>query len=344
MSSDIVFSWAENAEGRLVPIDSVPNGLQCGCVCPRCHERLLARHGQVNEHGFAHHSEKRGANLNICYQVTLYKLAEQIIQSKKCVLAPSYYGIYQAELLKFEDVQVDGRYEREDKQPDVIATTANGKQYLIEFVFSYKVQHMHALDYRNMACIEIDLSNQTLDTLESFLLNSTQEKKWLNNIHYFKSIETLYHNSNKDVRVVDVDVCQDCKLSEICCAVKFHINMLTIENNGNRYRLCKTDEYNRRMELLAEHEIEQKRLEAEREEQKRLDEAQRQEERERREQLYKQRQIAIASGKKSCFNCKRNLSWANRDGKANCGPWLSLRTPQRPSPEYAAQCKFYKKE
>lgn len=344
MSSDFVFSWAEDAYGKLVHVDYVPRGLKCGCLCPYCHEQLLARHGDVKEHGFAHHSDKRGANLNICYQVTLYKLAEQIIQSKKYVLAPSYYGIYKAELLKFEDVEIDGRYEREDKQPDVIATTAKGKQYLIEFVFSYKVQHKHALDYCNMACLEIDLSNQTLDSLEIFLLSSTQDKKWLNNIHYFQGIETLYRNANKNVRVMDIDMCQNCKLSEVCCAVKFHINTLTIENNGKRYRLCKTDEYNRRMELLSEQEIEQKRLEEEMEEQKRLDEAQRQEERERREQLYKQRQIAIVSGKKSCFNCKSNLSWANRDGKANCGPWQSLRTPQRPSPEYAVQCRFYKKK
>jgi len=170
MSSDIVFSWAEDANRKLVHVDTVARGQRCQCVCPYCHEPLLARHGEVKEHGFAHHSDKRGANLNICYQVTLYKLAEQIIQSKKCIFAPSYYEIYKPKLLKFEDVQIDCRYEREDKQSDAIATTADGIQYLIEFVFSYKVQHKQALDYRNMACIEIDLSNQTLNMLEIFCL------------------------------------------------------------------------------------------------------------------------------------------------------------------------------
>ena len=165
MENTLVFSWAENAEGRLVHIDSVPRGLDCGCVCPQCHEPLLARHGEINKHGYAHHSNTRGANLKICYMVTLYKLAEQIIQTNKRVFAPSYYGIFGAKKFDFDDVKIDSKYEREDKQPDVIATSVDGKQYLIEFKFKYKVQHKQAIDYKNLNCLEIDLSNQTLETL-----------------------------------------------------------------------------------------------------------------------------------------------------------------------------------
>ena len=94
MNIDFVFSWAENEQGKMVHVDNVPRGIQCGCKCPYCHERLLARHGEVRQHGFAHHSDTRGANLKICYVVTMYKLAEQIIQNAKRIHAPSYYGIF----------------------------------------------------------------------------------------------------------------------------------------------------------------------------------------------------------------------------------------------------------
>ena len=67
MEKKLIFSWAENADGKIVHVDEVPRGLQCGCSCPHCHERLMARHGDVREHGFAHHSDNRGANLEICY-------------------------------------------------------------------------------------------------------------------------------------------------------------------------------------------------------------------------------------------------------------------------------------
>lgn len=175
MSNNYVFSWAENSEGKMVHVDTVPRGLQCNCVCPYCHERLMARHGDQREHGFAHHSDNRGANLEICYMVILYKLAEQIVQTHKRIHAPSYYGIFPEKDLEFETVKVDSRYDREDKQPDVIATTKDNKQYLIEFVFDYKVQHKKAIDYKNLNCIEIDLRNQKLETLEKFLLFSTEE-------------------------------------------------------------------------------------------------------------------------------------------------------------------------
>lgn len=60
MGNNFVFSWAEDAQGKMVHVDDVPRGLACGCVCPYCREKLLARHGDIKEHGFAHHSDNRG--------------------------------------------------------------------------------------------------------------------------------------------------------------------------------------------------------------------------------------------------------------------------------------------
>lgn len=257
MLNNYVFSWAENSEGEMVHVDSVPRGLQCDCVCPYCHERLMARHGDQREHGFAHHSDNRGANLEICYMVILYKLAEQIVQTHKRIHAPSYYDIFPEKDLEFETVKVDSSYDREDKQPDVIATTKDNKQYLIEFVFDYKVQHKKAIDYKNLNCIEIDLRNQKLETLEKFLLFSTEEKKWLNNYDDFNKIEERYAKANKKVRVVDKTECDKCELYNNCAAVtngKLSYSPLVIENNGTTYRLCKSDLYSSNLQKRREEE------------------------------------------------------------------------------------------
>ena len=61
MANGLVFSWAEDVNGKMVHVDNVPNGSKCKCVCPHCKENLIARHGNIREHGFAHHSENRGA-------------------------------------------------------------------------------------------------------------------------------------------------------------------------------------------------------------------------------------------------------------------------------------------
>ena len=358
MNNDFVFSWAENAVGKMVHVDDVPRGLNCGCTCPNCHEALLARHGEVNEHGFAHHSETRGANLKICYMVIMYKLAEQIVQTKKRIHAPSYYGIFKEKDIEFENVIIDSQYEREDKQPDVIATTKEGKQYLIEFVFKYKVQHKQALDYKNLTCIEIDLSNQSLESLEKFLLSSSEDRKWLNSEDYFNRIEETYHKAGKPVKIVNEAECELCDLKYDCCAVTQSYSPLVIENSGIRYRLCKTESYeqkqkDRKERLEVEERARKERIEW-REEQRRLQEervnkARIQEESNRMNiapidssaNFYSsdERVTVVEAEQRNCLNCQSNLTWANRDGWANCGGYISLGLPrQRVSPEYAKQC------
>ena len=261
--SDYVFSWAEDAAGKMVHVDSVPNGIACNCHCPRCKEPLLARHGKVLTHGFAHHSEDRAANLDICYQVILYKLAEHIIQTAKHIHAPSYYGIYPEKDIWFTDVKVDGQYERADKQPDVVAIADDGTQYLVEFTFAHKVQHKQPLDYRNMNCLEVNLKGQTLESLENFLLYSNEGRKWVNNEKYFISIDTLYQKAGKPIRITQEKTCSSCPIKTDCVGAVLKGNILKIENNGNVYRLCKTREYENRLRRYQEKErrkAEQERL------------------------------------------------------------------------------------
>ena len=334
MSQRFVFSWAENANGQMVHVDDVPRGLDCGCICPNCHERLLARHGEEKEHGFAHHSETRGANLKICYMVIIYKLAEQIIQRKKRIHAPSYFGIFKEQDIEFVDVKIDSHYEREDKQPDVIATTNDGKQYLIEFVFKYKVQHKKAIDYKNLTCLEVDLSNQSLETLEAFLLSSAENRQWLNNDAYFNGIEEMYRNAGKKVKAILVADCVKCELRNRCCAIRCCSLPVVVENSGERYRLCDRNEFERILEDEKQRKIEEERI--------------RQVEKARREELKRledeRNKIRDQTEERTCLKCQCNLEWANKnDGWAYCGchSIMGLKKP-RVNPDYAKQCRGFK--
>jgi len=362
MSDERIFSWAENADGRMVHVDSVPRGLKCNCFCPYCHEPLVARQGEVKEHGFAHHSENRQSRLEICYQVTLYKLAEQIIQQQKRIIAPSYYGIFPSKEIVFLDIKVDSSYEREDKQPDVVATTPDGEQYLIEFTFEYKVQHKQPIDYKNLNCIEIDLAHQSLDTLQHFLTSKpVADCKWVNCDSYFSQIEDRYAKAGKKVKVVCEDKCEQCKLHDFCCVVRDkNSDILEIYNNGKAYRLCKLELFAERELELMKREKEQERVRREQEEYYLRLEEQRRKEEEEQERMHeerikrlqerklkeeaerKRRLEATDPSEWSCFDCESNLAWANRGDKANCGCYISLGVPKNTPPETAKTCKRYR--
>ena len=361
--NEMIFSWAEDASGKMVHVDSVSQGLKCGCTCPRCHEPLQARHGESRAHGFAHHSDNRGANLKICYMVIMYKLTEQIIKQEKRIRVPSYYGIFRERELQFTEVVVDSRYDREDKQPDVIATTVDGEKYLIEFTFADKVQHKQKVDYENLNWLEIDLSSQTLETLRDFLIQSTEDRKWLNNQTYFESIESVYSQHGKKIRVTAESECVNCELKDECCGIRLknQVAPILIENSGKSYRVCKINEYEELKRLRTEERknAEKQRLLFEQEQRKMYrrqllhrEENERQDwlkakeaERSRKEQdeyeIIETSKISPES--RTCFKCRYNLDWMYRnDGYAHCGAYSSMRVHKNTPPDTAKTCKGFR--
>ncbi|CAH1598314.1 conserved hypothetical protein [Vibrio jasicida] len=69
--------------GRLVDISSVERGLKCGCVCPSCGQRLVARFGVEMIPHFAHdkNAESQGVNTEPCalsFWVALRLMIKQV--------------------------------------------------------------------------------------------------------------------------------------------------------------------------------------------------------------------------------------------------------------------------
>lgn len=354
-----VFSWAEDKNGKMVYVDDVPGGASCNCTCPCCHEKLIARHGNERMHGFAHASKERGANLNICLKVITFKLAEQIIATEKKIRIPSYHGIYKAQTIEFESVEINSCFERKDRQPDIIATTKEKQKYLIEFSFNDYVRHKQKVDYKNLNCLEIDLNGQKIsdkNSLKDFLINSDDNRNWLNNDTYFNSIENLYQSKGKSVRLIAEESCQKCPIKNTCCAVrqKGQNYPLLIKHNEQYYQLCKTEKYTQYMKEYERQKEEDKRNREEnlkrdkeiiqnrrKETTNNITDSETNENKKVNQQENSQYDNNIDISERSCFNCKNNLKWANKGGWANCGCYSRLGIHPRNRPEQAINCQSF---
>jgi len=182
-------TYALDASGKMVYIrDVAARGKACNCRCPKCDEPLVAKlgHDGGRQPHFAH---SKGSDCHGAYMTALHKLAEQIIEEEKAVMAPAYKEIEMCRL-SFKEIEVERRTERKDLQPDIVGITEDGLRWFIE------IRNTHEIDERKKAklqesgitCLEIDVREQTLENLRPFLLESADNREWINNPIYDSQI------------------------------------------------------------------------------------------------------------------------------------------------------------
>ena len=85
MSSKAYLTWALNQEGDLVHVYDVPNGNECGCVCPHCKSVLCAKNGGDGERMIHHFAHLSGADCVGAVESALHKMAKDVLSESKCV-------------------------------------------------------------------------------------------------------------------------------------------------------------------------------------------------------------------------------------------------------------------
>lgn len=182
-------TYALDSSDKMVHIGSVERGLSCNCRCPKCNEFLVAKLGHEGGRQ-AHFAHRKGSDCHGSYMSALHKLAEQIIEEEMTVMLPAYKEIGKQKL-EFEKVEVEQRVERKDLQPDVVGVTCDGLRWFIEVRNTHEVDEAKRakLIESNITCLEIDVREQTLENLKSFLLESAEGREWINNPNYEAQIE-----------------------------------------------------------------------------------------------------------------------------------------------------------
>jgi len=81
----VMQTFALNNEGRIVHVDEVPRGAECGCRCPACDGPLIARQGDVRGWHFAH---RQDADCEGAVENALHRAAKQLLHDESGLMLP----------------------------------------------------------------------------------------------------------------------------------------------------------------------------------------------------------------------------------------------------------------
>ena len=187
--------WALDASGILRYVDHVPNGKACGCFCPACKEPLIARHGQILAHSFAHDS---GAECRWAHEAILHHIAQHLIaKGGLFVVPPSHVAVRRDGPIRsiYKETRGAAATIRPDStvlenvlfkhRPDVVLGVGE-RRLLVEIavrnkISSDKQSKLKGLGY---AAVEIDLTRErpeTIGDLARILFGDDSRKSWLVN-------------------------------------------------------------------------------------------------------------------------------------------------------------------
>lgn len=184
---DAYLTYAVGAKGHLVHVDDVPNGEACGCTCPECRSKLIAKNkGQHNQHHFAHVG---GSDCVGAVESALHLMAKEILSEGKKIMLPRY-PLQVGGVRLFKSIEVESYDKELSLRPDCVGDTA-GQKLWVEFKRSHEVDTDKAAKIKSakIECVEIDINKCPLDPLKmkEFLEESSENRQWI----YFKGQESL---------------------------------------------------------------------------------------------------------------------------------------------------------
>lgn len=186
-------------DGRLVHVDEVERGIACGCVCPACGHRLMARKGEKTSHHFAHY---KGEDCKRGYESAIHIAAKELIEKYQRVILPTvelcFHGnsphlwtLSEVSVVQFDRVELEKRFD--GFRPDVVAYKGD-TPLIIEITVTNETseEKLQRILDAGISVLEIDLKRPdyetpfTFDELEDVLFNLhsplTHRRKWLINM------------------------------------------------------------------------------------------------------------------------------------------------------------------
>jgi len=218
------------ADDTIVDVCEVPNGNQCGCVCPSCYTPLKARQGDIKVWHFAHSSKNVHQQTKAICEYSFYTsvrlMARQVIGNQIQLSLPGltgkidyYQGIRWAMESKefkvadpttviIEHLDVDTTFS--GASVDIVGTIRDF-QFVIYFSHPDRVVPKNLFEPANTKCGILEISLHSLpsefirlrahnktyrEILIDFLKNHRESKKWI----YHPRFEQKANEAIEDVK------------------------------------------------------------------------------------------------------------------------------------------------
>ena len=191
----LTYGLKEGTTDVLLHIDAVHKGKECGCVCPNCKHKLVAKNGgkggpRSKTHHFAHAngSEECGKGK----MTALHILAQKILEERKTILLPEYHKQFvhkEAQSKIFDNVTLEEFSKVEDVvlRPDCVCRKEDSSEPLwVEIYCRHKVDYdkRDEIKSRGKYCVEVDFRDLlNTDYKESDVVarleSDSSHKEWI---------------------------------------------------------------------------------------------------------------------------------------------------------------------
>lgn len=183
-----------DSKGNSRSVEEVARGLDCGLICTKCKQQLVAKKGAVRVHHLAHYNPN--SNCVGSLESQLHFLAKEALKDSPQILLPdlaifidgfrprdlAYVFVLCGRSLKFDSIEIEKAIA--DLRVDAVGSTAQGK-IAIEIKVSHSVTEEKAakLQVLGIPCFEIDVSSMRRwdidrDEVRSAVLFD-KPRKWL---------------------------------------------------------------------------------------------------------------------------------------------------------------------
>ena len=188
IDSDSKVPFGRKTDGRLYDVDEVENGLACECHCPGCGVVLIARHGEVNRHHFAHYGHQP---CDYGLEAGIRQAVKEVLDRRREIRLPAVtmdFGenltevvIQPEQTVQLDDVEL---VDEGTKLPDVVVVRGDRRLYIdVQVTKGMNSNRLAALQDQGTGVLQVSMSHfddgVRMKDIEELVVDGVEAKSWL---------------------------------------------------------------------------------------------------------------------------------------------------------------------